>query len=235
MAVSVVVAVAFAAVAPLPDLTLRIVSVTLSPEAPGPGETVTVTTVVAGAHAPTVVLGYGVGFRGPQGRVVPMVANPGGGAYSAEFGPFFEGAEVWFFVAASTPNRGPVRSDFASFSVGSVPRDPSALRIVSVSHGDPAWSWGVSVDARVVNASALQDVVLVYAFVARQQVGGGVVVMDRWNLNGTVECVGSLPAGLTMDEPLTLFAYRVAARDVTNRTASSDVDGFEAQGAIPMP
>ncbi len=205
---------------------LRIASVSYAPVAPEPGQSFVVRTQIAGPLvAPTEVnLQYAAYFA---------TVTAGGGAmrfvgdrtYELSVPGFPDGTEVWFVVAVSTPNDGPIVSDSFTIDVGTVARGgESGLRVSELSHRptSPAAMETITVTATVTSRAPVHEVNIAYmAFCpARPPVG---IDPEMVPIAPTEYTFDITDAGECTGVPGTVLLYRVLAVDSTGNTAVSDV------------
>ena len=205
---------------------LRIASVSYAPEDPQPGQQFSVRAQIAGPLvAPTEVnLQYAAYFgtvSAGGGAMTPV----GDRTYELAVPGFPDGTEVWFVVAVSTPNEGPIVSDSFTIDVGTVVRGgESGLRISDVDHTptSPMMMETITVGATVTSRAPVSEVDIAYmAFCpARPPVGIDPEMVPvaptryTFEISDIGECTGV---------PGTVLLYRVIAVDSTGNTAVSDV------------
>ena len=205
---------------------IRVASVTFGPQNPSPGEEITVRAEVAGALvAPLDVdLQYAAYFAVVEAGGGPMTPV-GNRQYEMTIRGFPDGTEVWFVVAASSPNEGPAVSASFTVDVGTVPRGgASGLRVYDVTHTptSPAAFESVTVEATVTSYARVDQVNIAYMGFCRARPPVGIdpdmipVAPTRYTftINDTGSCTGV---------PGTVLLYRILAVDDSGNTAVSEV------------
>lgn len=222
--------VAAASVAPSPAAymtgPMRIESVSFAPEHPQPGQPVTVTAQVGGAAAfpRSVDLQYAAYFGTVASGGGPM-ASVGNRLYALTVDGFPAGTEVWFVVAVSTANEGPVLSTSFTVPIGTVVRDgPSGLRISDVSHSptQPAPWERIMIEATVASASPVTEVDVAYMSFCRT-VQPVTIDPPMYTIAPNTYTIEIEQPGQCASQPGSILVYRVIARDASGNTAVSDV------------
>ena len=161
-----------------------------------------------------------------------MLPN-GQGGFEGTIGPFGPGTEVWFVVAASTSDQGPLLSNYTSFQVGDVYRNESAgLRVTNVSRSiqDPQPFDTVTVRADILGGLNLSQANVLTLEATRGIAFGFFNPMRRGGNNSYYE--GEVfPPSLGGE---TIVAYFVAVQDVSQNTAVSSLFTYRvASSAVP--